>query len=496
VTWLSSPHPGAADRNRQMREAGLRLAGLRHQYGWKQQQLADQIGTTEETVSRWERGLTVPEPYAQQRLAKLFGLAPADFGWPQESRRPLAAKQPPAACEPSVPTPPPSVPANPSRSKASGAPLPVRARLRAVMGSVTLLVIVGVLVVPLFVYHAPPPIPAPSASFLGTVAFASSGVQDGNSAGGMNDRITMRLSLPRPDTDSGYYAWLGGDSGGSEIHWFPLGWLTWQSGTATLTYRAPQHTNLLVQQSHFLITQEFIPIPPVQPSSTWIAHVSISDTPTPGDPSHYSLLDHLRHLLAADPSLMHLGLHGGLAAWLARSTLSVEVQASGLVSDWYEQRFPDLRARLIRILDWLDGSPEVGMDVPRGTPLLISSPTDRVGLLTLSPDENPPGDVVHVDIHLEGVARASGATPTQERLAEELRAAMNPVGLALSNARHEAIPLLHRTNTQLSASSTLPLLAELAQNAQDAESGPTGTAGVRWIAQQIQQLASFIWKPA
>jgi len=41
--------------------------------GWSQADVADRIGSDPRTVGRWERGLTFPSPYFQQRLIDLFG---------------------------------------------------------------------------------------------------------------------------------------------------------------------------------------------------------------------------------------------------------------------------------------------------------------------------------------------------------------------------------------------------------------------------------------
>jgi transcriptional regulator with XRE-family HTH domain len=41
--------------------------------GWSQEDLATRIGSDPKTVSRWERGLTFPSPYFQQKLVELFG---------------------------------------------------------------------------------------------------------------------------------------------------------------------------------------------------------------------------------------------------------------------------------------------------------------------------------------------------------------------------------------------------------------------------------------
>jgi transcriptional regulator with XRE-family HTH domain len=41
--------------------------------GWSQEDVATRIGSDPKTVGRWERGLTFPSPYFQQRLIDLFG---------------------------------------------------------------------------------------------------------------------------------------------------------------------------------------------------------------------------------------------------------------------------------------------------------------------------------------------------------------------------------------------------------------------------------------
>jgi tetratricopeptide (TPR) repeat protein/transcriptional regulator with XRE-family HTH domain len=50
---------------------------LRH---WSQQELANRVGTTSINVSRWERGITTPGPYFQQRLCTLFEKSASALG--------------------------------------------------------------------------------------------------------------------------------------------------------------------------------------------------------------------------------------------------------------------------------------------------------------------------------------------------------------------------------------------------------------------------------
>ena len=47
---------------------------LREEWGWSQLDLAVQIGASASAVYKWERGLAVPHPKYQRRLAALFGV--------------------------------------------------------------------------------------------------------------------------------------------------------------------------------------------------------------------------------------------------------------------------------------------------------------------------------------------------------------------------------------------------------------------------------------
>ncbi|HLI05304.1 MAG TPA: FxSxx-COOH system tetratricopeptide repeat protein [Ktedonobacteraceae bacterium] len=58
----------------------LRLSREREQRGWSQQEVADHIGTTPVSVSRWERGLTTPSSYFRRKLCELFGKTAHELG--------------------------------------------------------------------------------------------------------------------------------------------------------------------------------------------------------------------------------------------------------------------------------------------------------------------------------------------------------------------------------------------------------------------------------
>lgn len=102
----SSPHSG--ERLRQER--------MRHNY--RQQDVADSVGTTVSTVKRWERGSQQPGPYYRARLCALFGKSAEDLGLVPESSP--TASPPQIEESTSVET----LPLQPAASRLT--PLPVR----------------------------------------------------------------------------------------------------------------------------------------------------------------------------------------------------------------------------------------------------------------------------------------------------------------------------------------------------------------------------------
>lgn len=48
--------------------------------GWSQAKIAEEIGTTVRTVSRWEHGLAIPYPYFREQLCTLFGKNAVELG--------------------------------------------------------------------------------------------------------------------------------------------------------------------------------------------------------------------------------------------------------------------------------------------------------------------------------------------------------------------------------------------------------------------------------
>ncbi len=57
-----------------------RLRHARFQMGLTQAELAEKVGTTFETVSRWERGIKAPSAYYRRKLCEVFGKTAEELG--------------------------------------------------------------------------------------------------------------------------------------------------------------------------------------------------------------------------------------------------------------------------------------------------------------------------------------------------------------------------------------------------------------------------------
>lgn len=73
---------------------GNLLRAARNERSWKQQELADAIGTSCVNVSRWENGRTTPSPYFRQRLSEVFKKTPAELGLLSPSPAPAPSPTP------------------------------------------------------------------------------------------------------------------------------------------------------------------------------------------------------------------------------------------------------------------------------------------------------------------------------------------------------------------------------------------------------------------
>src|SRR6266480_5900403 len=56
------------------------LRRARHLKGWTQSELAEALDTDFETVSRWERGVTLPSTYFREKLCHVLNRTPEELG--------------------------------------------------------------------------------------------------------------------------------------------------------------------------------------------------------------------------------------------------------------------------------------------------------------------------------------------------------------------------------------------------------------------------------
>ncbi len=415
------------------------------------------------------------------------------------------------AAAPTLPTGTPPAPGAPSGETAlarlsarmAAAPQAVR-RLRGPRLAIAIALVCALLASGLgaFIYLSHRGVSASHASAaVGQVSFVNSGRANAAASAGINDEVQITLQgIPAPQPGKSYYAWLLPDLRQSEAPDVLLGKLTVQQGAIRFLYPGDsQHTDLLAITSRFLITQEAANVTPDIPSpdlSAWRYYAQLPQTPASGQ--KYSLLDHLRHLLAKDPDLEAAHLHGGLVIWAFRDTRQVYQWGLSARDDWNAQDYGGVRARAIAMLDYLDGSANVARDVPAGTPILADSHIAQVGLLEFDPThQNPPGYLYHIDLHLNGVLQAPGATQDQRAEAAKIAAGLSNVKLALTQARHDATLLVHMSDSQLAQPSTLSLINDLVTATTTAYQGQTTSApnqtkdGMSQLYPEIQQLAAF-----
>jgi hypothetical protein len=325
---------------------------------------------------------------------------------------------------------------------------------------------------------------------------------------GITDELVINLqNLPNPQPGKLYYAWLLDDYQ-TNLPALALGSLSLTHGQATMTYKDPLHNNLLANYGHFLVTEEDASPPPVTPSldtTTRRYSAAFSTTPNPEDTAHhFSVLDHLRHLLAQDPKLQGVGLGGGLDIWLFRNVTKV-VEQSGSARDAQKRCAAGdvtgcifVRRALIRVLDYLEGSTYVQADVPPNTPVLINQTIARVALLEFDQvNQQPPGYLNHIGTHLSELASSPGVTAQQRTLAIGIDQAIKNVQVWLEAVHADAKQLVNMNDSQLAQPAALSRLNDMLKQAQTTLAGQfdpntsTVKEGVAQIHDNMQGLATF-----
>jgi len=349
--------------------------------------------------------------------------------------------------------------------------------------------------------------PATAPPVVGQVSFSSSGQFGQNTSQGIADKLTIDLhNIQSPPAGKSYYAWFLPDSNNPEGQPFVLGKVTVDHGTIHYLYPGnQQHDNLLASNSRFLITEEDASTTPIVPStdhSVWIYYAAIPEIPAASD--HFSVLDHLRHLLAEDPKLALKNLHGGLDIWLLRNTRDVSQWAVKARDAWQNRNIHTIRQSVVDILYYLDGRDCVQPDlqgIPPGTPAAPESATITTdagaGLLDLCGQQQVPGYLVHIDAHLNGIVHAPGATPGQIKLAAQINTENDQVSSLLVKIRQDALQLVKMSDTQLLESSTQAILNDLATqagfayNGQNSSADNQGQPGVQQIHDDIERLGTL-----
>jgi len=336
-----------------------------------------------------------------------------------------------------------------------------------------------------FFSKSSPPAPIPG----GQAFFLSSGQFNTGTAQGIGDQLEISLQhVPDAQPGKSYYAWLLGDRQ-PHVETQPLqppaqftlplllGKLSVNNGNVSFFYKGTaQHDNLISVTSRMLLTEEDTngtPRGPAADRSAWRYYAEIPQT-LYGNPA-LSALDHIRHLFYKETRVGVLGLPGGLDVWLFRNTEKV-LEWSISARDDYHLQVTDptvIHNLFLSILDYLDGAPNVNMDVPGGSPLAADATISKVALLSVAPAQvnltdlanNPPGYLPHIALHLNGVVQAPDATPHMRTLATQIIEALNNAKMWLQQVRGDAQQLVKMDKFQLAQTSTQTLLDNMLSNA-------------------------------
>lgn len=343
------------------------------------------------------------------------------------------------------------------------------------------------------------------AQAVGTVYFLSSGQVNPLNSQGIDDELQVSLhNVPNPPSSKSYYAWLSSVPLTGEGAWVPLGTLQISQGNAQLPspYNDPQHANLLLNASSFLVTEESNTVTPTAPSSNQNAWRFYSEPPV-------LTLTHLRHLLAGSPELAARHLDGGLAIWLLRNTEKLVEWASSARDTAYANA-PDtylIHRQIVHILDYIDGEMSVSTDmkVPNDSALLPLVHDAQIGLLgplvTLGPPgttyagQVPPGYVYLIPVHLNAAVEAPQATAQQRQIAIQVNSEINQVRQDMEQARQDAKQLVNLSGSQLLTPQAKSLLNDLFVRTQSAYTGPQdptlAQGGATGVYNNIQRMAAF-----
>lgn len=365
----------------------------------------------------------------------------------------------------------------------------------------------------------------PVSPIVGQAFFASSNQLSIGTAKGISDEIRIDLqNIPDPQVGKSYYLWLLGDKNilaatdlvGPALIKVPLlltNKLPVKNNSVHYLYPGDgAHNNLLSVGSRLLITEEDANATPSSPSTdhtTWKYYAELPQTPIPLDPGKFSALIHIRHLFYNETDIEVLALFGGLDFWFLRNTESILEWSTAARDDWNGANTTDgqlsqIRSQFIRMLDYLDGSANVHIDVPAGTPILADPKVAQVALLTVDPKTqmanlktNPIGYVDHTQLHVNQISLAKDLTPGQRQAAAHIIQAIKNAAVNLQNARQDIKQLFGLTDDQLRQSAAGTTLDSITQELTYALIGQPDALtnqvhdGILQMHYYIQQLAAF-----
>jgi len=312
------------------------------------------------------------------------------------------------------------------------------------------------------------------------------------------DKIQIDIpGIGQPTSGTNYYAWLENNKNDAIV---PARWsVTITNPRVSLPLAGdPQQPNLLSNDFPlFLITQESTsdPLSPSLDSKARLYYATIPQSASSSD--QLTLVDHLKHLLADDPTLDKLNMQGGLNIWFQQNMQALVQQATSANDALQKKDAVAMRQHLVNMLYYLDGqacAPSNFYGLPNSAsttaePTVLNN--TRVSLLACSQSGVPSSFLVHIATHLDGVIGSSGVTQEQVDLARQIAGELNQVNVWLKQGHQDAALLVKLSNDQLLQPQAQTQLSDLLTQVNDAYNGQSGHQGVRQIGDDMQHLASF-----
>lgn len=316
-----------------------------------------------------------------------------------------------------------------------------------------------------------------------------------NTVGALDEVQIASQGIRDAPSDQSYYVWLvTHDDSIPPVQWS----LTAHNGSLSPpTFISSQHQNLLTPLPYlFLITlQNGNTRVPSFNANQRLYYAIIPQIKSPVD--HYSVVDHLNHLLTDDPNLDNLQMRFGLRYWLLKNTQALIPEMEGASSAWQNKDVQALRQHLVNTVYYLEGTacaPSDLRNLPSGVPVTPdTSIAQNVRASLLDCLQNSISILLHIETHMQGVVKAPGATSDQKTLAPHIQTELVQVRTWLEQLHQDALQLLQLSDTQLLQPSTQSQIAQMVTLAHAAYNGQTTPprAGVQQIGNDLQRLATF-----